>query len=751
MNTTTPSEQLFPNWDCQEARQLTTIVDKHEQFIFLNDNLLYQFSHDDQTQRHFIACLLYLNHNFVQTEIAELFSVSRPTITEWVRLYRIGGLKALDFLPKKPSKLTEENLQRISELKAKKVTNTEIARLLQCNRATISVGLKILAERSTSPELPLDFSESTEKNLSLPISPVEVDETEEVESTVKVIEYQITDVEEDLNPLNRNVDRAFAAAGLLNDADPIFAEHEYVENAGALLAVAALNRDPFLPSVTVKYRRFGASFFGLRNTFMCFFLMAILRIKNINSIEKKNGLKLGRLLGLDRSPCSRTLRRKLEYLTSRGKGMETMTHIAQARVEESSEVEQSVTLHLDGHIHKYSGKGKMSKTFSTSKNRVVKGASDYYLNLPSGTPLIFIPTDFNQSMFEMMPKVLEHAKGLCQGKRLTIIFDRGGSSAKTYETIINADCDFIAYHKSPAPIDDPKFIKKDNEINGVQYTHEPYEQQTALSVKERNGAVYKDTGRTVTLREVVVRKDDGKQVSILTNNKTLSKSLIAETIFKRWAQENYFKYGLEHYNIDALCTYKMEDVTSDIEQANPEYTRSTKNIKTIRKSIASLIKVTGEKIILQKFKLDQSQLDKICEPKKQKKLIALHSTLQEELQFRKTLKQKIPIKDYKKFNDEARIVSNIVKMAAYNIEGKLAKIYAEVSNYKNGNERGIVSRIMLTTGALSLVDDQLRICLETQSTPAKTKELSAFCQKINQMHSKYPGTDLTMQFSVQAG
>ena len=49
------------------------------------------------------------------------------------------------------------------------------------------------------------------------------------------------------------------------------------------------------------------------------------------------------------------------------------------------------------------------------------------------------------------------------------------------------------------------------------------------------------------MRLIIRRSPDGHQTPILTNRTDLTVSEIAYRMGNRWRQENYFKYGREHF------------------------------------------------------------------------------------------------------------------------------------------------------------------------------------------------------------
>jgi hypothetical protein len=52
--------------------------------------------------------------------------------------------------------------------------------------------------------------------------------------------------------------------------------------------------------------------------------------------------------------------------------------------------------------------------------------------------------------------------------------------------------------------------------------------------------------------------DDGHQTTVITSRWDLRDIEVAYRIFKRWRQENFFKYMREEFLIDALVDYQIE-------------------------------------------------------------------------------------------------------------------------------------------------------------------------------------------------
>ena len=107
-----------------------------------------------------------------------------------------------------------------------------------------------------------------------------------------------------------------AALGLLEDAPPVFAPARNLPRAGVLLAVPILLASGLLPMAEKIYGSLGPAFYGLRTTMVAYVLLALLRIPRPEALKEHSPGALGRIVGLDRMPEVKTLRRKLTRLAA---------------------------------------------------------------------------------------------------------------------------------------------------------------------------------------------------------------------------------------------------------------------------------------------------------------------------------------------------------------------------------------------------------------------------------------------------
>jgi len=716
-------------------------------FILVKDVLVYTFELTDKTALRQVAVSIYRSKMATQIQISQAWNLTNKTIYNWVRSYRKGGMAALvdKTRPGAPRKVTDAVKKQIRRCRRQRMSLPEI-----CQITNLSYGA-VCTVLYTKPKGEVDlFEENQDDKANLQSSNQTADNDEPAElwqSDDKIITDTLADTE--IDPLDRWQDRADARIGLLQDAKPIFADCPKVEFAGSLMAVALLELDPYLGAAVGLFGQFKAAFYGVRTVFMTMLLMALLRIKTNEQINRYNPQKLGRILGLDRAPCVRTQRRKLRRLAGYNKAVDFMEKTAKERMADGTTEEQTAILYVDGHIYSYSGKFKIGKTFSATRNRVVKGTTDYWVNLAGGAPLLCVTTEFNDGMTTALPKLLKLAQKLCKGKRITLVFDRGGASHELYEKL-SKYADIITYRKNPQHIDISFFKKQKTLINGKEYEYAPYVREVALNVYGKKDGKRCKTGRTVSLREIIIQRQDGGQTAILTTRRDLEPEQVASILFSRWSQENYFKYMIAEYNLDHLCVYGTEELSPDIDHPNPDYCRLEKNLKKIKNSIAAILSKDLPALTDEDLDKAVKQFQKVHGGKKGEKLHQLSVRAEQIRDEMKETPKRITPLDCKKLKSEARLLTNAVKIAAWHIETGLVKILAKYYKKTDQDGRATIVAMIKSSGALRVKENELHVTLEPQATPQKTELLRHLCTDLNARQAKFPGSNMTLKFDVAA-
>ena len=97
----------------------------------------------------------------------------------------------------------------------------------------------------------------------------------------------------------------------------------------------------------------------MRTSLLTLLLMALWRIKRPENLKEHSPQNLGRVLGLDRAPEVKTLRRKLASLAATGRAAQFGDALAQQRVLLRGTA--MGFLYVDGHVRVYHGQHALPK------------------------------------------------------------------------------------------------------------------------------------------------------------------------------------------------------------------------------------------------------------------------------------------------------------------------------------------------------------------------------------------------------
>ena len=88
-------------------------------------------------------------------------------------------------------------------------------------------------------------------------------------------------------------------------------------------------------------------------------------------------------------------------------------------------------------------------------------------------------------------------------------------------------------------------------------------------------------------------------------------------------------------------------------------------------------------------------------------------------------------------------------MSAYNSESALARLIRP--HYARGEHeaRALLREAFTLPGDLQITGDTLHVRLDPASAPRRSKALAALCVELSDTQTRYPGTNLTLAYSVK--
>lgn len=544
----------------------------------------------------------------------------------------------------------------------------------------------------------------------------------------------------------READRVLASKGLLNEAAPCFTANEGIRHAGVLLALPILDYLGFLEAGKKVYGALQKGFYGLQSTLLMLGFMFLLRIKTPEQLKGRSPGELGVILGLDRAPEVKTLRKKLKEMGVRNKAGDFMAFLTKRWTDEDKETIGFV--YIDGHVRPYHGrKHKLPKTHVARRRLCMPATTDFWVNDSNSDPLFFVTAEANNSLLSMIDQeIIPELKVLCtEGKRVTLIFDREGWSPRSFERWFRNGIDVITYRKGKyGPWPEDSFVEIESHVQGkaVKYL-----------LAERSVRIRKN----FWMREVRRLCDGGHQTSVMTTRQDLDFEQIARRMFFRWSQENFFRYMREEYALDHLVTNDVEP--ADIERLvpNPEKKEKKKAIKKLKIEIGKLKKEYAD----QALKNDQTRRPtmrgfNIANPGKKKKINDLENQLdilEEEL---KQIPNKVAVKQLLSTHEivcletQRKMLIDTIKMACYRAETSLLNLIGPCFSRNKDEGRFFLKSVFQQPADIIVNEDHkiLTIKFHTMSTPRSNRVLKELCSTINKTDYVYPGTDMRLVFEA---
>ncbi|MFQ5382613.1 MAG: putative transposase, partial [Dehalococcoidia bacterium] len=533
-----------------------------------------------------------------------------------------------------------------------------------------------------------------------------------------------------------------ACMGLLDDAAPMFRDGAKVSGAGVLLALPLLAESGILRLSRKLYGEIGPAFYGLRSTLLTLLFMALLRIKRPEHLKQRDPAALGRLLGLDRAPEVKTVRRKLTHLAAYHRAEQLGAELARLRVEKRGQV--MGFLYVDGHVRAYHGKRKVSKAYVARRHLAMPATCDYWVNDQSGDPLLVITGDINSALTKAFPNLLREVRSVIGDRRVTIVFDRGGWSPKLFQTMLEDNFDILTYRKGKCRrINEKRFVRRRAKLDGRWVTYHLHDQ----AVRFLKGKL--------RLRQVTRLCDDGHQVQVITSRWDLRDIEVAYRMFDRWRQENFFKYMREEFLLDALVDYHVEPEDPTRTLPNPERRALDKEIRAARAEVAKLEQKYGAAAADNAEKRRPTMRGfKIAHGKLGKELRAARARVDKLVDKRRGVPKRIEVRDISdkavvKLATERKHLTDLVKMVAYQAESDLLALLRPHYTRADQDGRALLREIFAAAGDIRVSETELHIELASLSSPHRTRAVAALCELLDQTATTFPGTRLRLRFATR--
>ena len=676
--------------------------------VFVWGMAAWSWQADDEVARRLAAVQLVETNAASQRQVAGAFLVNENTVARWRSRYAVEG--ALGLVPERPgpkgpSKLTEAKTREIKSLRDEGLPVREIAVRVGVSFSSVSRVTKGDAEDASGSDAGSDKEES---GALVPLA----------------------------EPADRIAERVLARFGIIDEAPPVICEGASLPLGAALLILPALAATGLLKIASATYGIRRRAFYGLRSLVLSIVFSCLLGEPRAEGLVRTDPVDLGRLLGLDRAPEVRTLRRRTEELAKTGRTSMLIEGLARHHLA-SHDLADGV-FYVDGHVRAYHGGRELPKAHVARIRLAMPAELDTWIADEHGDGVLVWSAPPGASLVGELRKVAGQVREMVgEEARPTICFDRGGWSPRLFEELSFAGFHILTYYKG-APREEPRSAFKPFSYTEGSITHE-------YLLVDRQVSISYDSGKRNFACRQITRLDpeSGHQTQVVTTRDDPDPAAIAHMMFSRWRQENFFRYMRAHYGLDALDSYEAQEDDLERMVTNPlrrdadralEEARRLLRAAEEREGKASLVGRRPTKEILDAFSGARAEVERLARE-------------------RSAIPAKVPLGSVhpqaKRLAGERKRLFDAIRMATYNAESSLARMLAPHYSRAEDEARTLLREAFKAPADFEIVGSELHVTIAPLSSPRRTRAIAGLCAELNATRTTYPGTKLTLVYATK--
>ncbi|MET3721871.1 putative transposase [Arthrobacter sp. UYEF21] len=713
------------------------VEDKDGGRVFVHGELSYGWDAGDSVSRRFAAAKLADIKAGSVAEVAAAFGVDPGTLWRWRQDLSAAGVLGLapeKSGPKGPSRLTEAVMSQIRSLRATGLSLRAVGTAVGVSEFSVR---RTLAMETTAPEelAAADPGQPEAEALveELPVLPARADRSEE---------------------------RAGARSGLIGCAAPVFAPAARVPLAGLFLALPALEDTGLLECAKETFGALPNGFYGLETILTGAVFQALAGEPRAEGITRIDPAALGRVLGLDRAPEVKTLRRKTAALATTGKAGELLTAMAARHLNGSGEDggDLAAVLYVDGHVRAYQGTRKIGKVHSTRLKFPVPATEETWVADAAGAPVLVVMAEPGAALTGELRRLLPGLRTIIGNERRVLVgFDRGGWSPALFQHMTENNFDVLTWRKGPTEdIDASLFTEVSHtDAHGQARTWEAADTEVEVPIGT--------TGEVFAMRQISRRVNTPgggmRQIHILTTNTAMGAGEIIYRMAARWRQENYFRYARIRFALDSHDAYTSIDDDPERSVPNPAKRKSYQQVlaaktryeKTLADTDAAMLAARTPPPGTSTVLITKTMHNKITAD-----LLTAETALEAAQAAHRDLPARVPLGEIaagqQVLETETKLLTHAIRMAAFNTATALAREVRTNTGYARGEDEAHALIRQALTGSGDIdprVDGYLTIRLDPLPTRRATTAIGELCNHLTATETQYPGTDRILRFEIK--
>jgi hypothetical protein len=725
---------LMPAGAQQIGEAVALVQDRDGGRVFIRGELVFAWDDGDELGRRLAAVQLVRIKAARAVQVAVGFGVNTETLRRWQGVVAGAGVGALAPSrrgPKGPSLLTRE---LVADIAARRRAGASLRTIAK------AVGVSAASVRRVLPKVKPAAKAEPDQEPVLPVLP---------------------------DPVDRSGERSAAWSGQLRQAPAVFAPAGRVPLAGLLLAIPALEATGLLSCAATVFGGLPNGFYGLDTMLTEGVLRTLAGEPRAEGASRVDPFALGRVLGLDRAPEVKTIRRKITALAATGRAGELLTAMATRHVAhlDATNPDLAAVFYVDGHVRAYQGTRKVAKTHIARLKFPAPATVETWVSDAAGDPVLVVMAAPGASLTMELRRLLPELRNAVGDQRRVLVgFDRGGWSPALFAHMHTQGFDMLTWRKVPATDVAPALFTDVTHIDDHGRFHQWRVADTTVDLPTS------DTGDTFTMRQVSLqvantkagRDKDGpnstRQIHILTTRTDLTSGEVIYRMGSRWRQENYFRYARMHFDLDSHDTYATTEDDPTRMVPNPAKKKAHQRAlaaragyeRAVARTDAALLDAThpnapGETVLITNQDHDAITADLRSAEESLDTAQATHQSIPARL----PLAQVNPGQQV--LDTQTKLITHAIRMAAFNIDTALARAVRVYTGYARADDEAhTLARQALTgSGDIDPQEGALTVRLDPMPTQRATTAIAELCEHLTATQTRYPGTNLVLRYEVK--
>jgi len=705
--------------------------------VFLRGELVYAWAGGDAALRRLAAVRLVTIKAARVADVAAAFGVGAVTLWRWRKelgACGVAGLTSDKRGPKGPSRLTPEV---VADIRVRRLGGASLRAIAAAVGVSTFSVRRALVEPTPEPTAVVRAGAAPSRP-EVPVLP---------------------------EPADRCGERAAARWGQLVAAPPVFAPAGRVPLTGLLLAMPGLEATGLLSCATTVFGGLPNGFYGLDTMLVEGVLRALAGEPRAEGASRVDPFALGRVLGLDRAPEVKTIRRKITTLAATNRGEELLAAMAARHVARLDEANPDLTavFYVDGHVRAYQGTRKVAKTHLSRLRFPAPATVETWISDAAGDPVLVVMADPGASLAMELRRLLPDLRAAVgDDRRVLVGFDRGGWSPALFAHMHAQGFDVLTWRKGLAENVDQTLFGDLTYTDDTGRCHQwrvadttvdlPVDDEQEFTMRQVSLIVANNkTGRETR------GQDSTRQIHILTTRADLPVEQVIYRMGSRWRQENYFRYARMHFNLDSHDAYATTEDDPARLVPNPAKKKAHKRVLAARARYEQALAAT-----------DATLLEAVSPPPGQSVVItnAAHDRLTADLRAagadldtaqaaHRGVPARLPLGQVNPgqqvLDVQTKLITHAIRIAAFNTATALARAIRVHTGYARANhEAHALARQALTgSGDIDPGDGVLTVRLDPLPTQRATTAIAQLCEHLTATQTRYPGTDLILRYEVK--